>query len=63
MALKKQATPKCWRSKEAKEIVVAVQPGGWTSGTHRQRASEGHLIITVFSKVATSRSFLSTPSA
>jgi hypothetical protein len=25
MALKKQATPKRWRSKEAKEIVAAVQ--------------------------------------
>ena len=25
MALKKQATPKRWRSKEAKEIVIAVR--------------------------------------
>jgi hypothetical protein len=29
MALKKQATPKRWRSKEAKEIVAAVQ---WAGG-------------------------------
>jgi hypothetical protein len=28
MALKKQATPKRWRSKEAKEIVAAVQRAG-----------------------------------
>jgi hypothetical protein len=28
MALKKQVTPKRWRSKEAKEIVAAVQRAG-----------------------------------
>jgi hypothetical protein len=28
MALKKQPTPKRWRSKEAKEIVAAVQQAG-----------------------------------
>ena len=39
MALKKQATPKRWRSKQAKEIVAAVQ---WAGGAHRERASEGH---------------------
>jgi hypothetical protein len=33
MALKKQSTPKRWRSKEAKEIVAAVQ---------RRRASGAH---------------------
>jgi hypothetical protein len=38
MALKKQATPKCWRSKEAKEIVAAVQRAG---GAHGERASAG----------------------
>jgi hypothetical protein len=33
MALKKQATPKRWRSKEAKEIVAAVQRrvGRWSA--------------------------------
>jgi hypothetical protein len=39
MALKKQPTPKRWRSKEAKEIVAAVQ---WAGGAHRERAFEGH---------------------
>jgi hypothetical protein len=38
MALKKHATPKRWRSKEAKEIVAAVQRAG---GAHGERASEG----------------------
>jgi hypothetical protein len=41
MALKKQATPKRWRSKEAKEIVAAVQRRR-ASGAHRQRAPEDH---------------------
>jgi hypothetical protein len=42
MALKKQATPKRWRSKEAKEIVAAVQRAGGRGGAHRERAFEGH---------------------
>src|SRR4029453_14683741 len=42
MALKKQAAPKRWRSKEAKEIVAAVRrAGGWAGGGPRERASEG----------------------
>lgn len=33
MALKKQATPKRWRSKQAKEMAAAVQRagGGWSA--------------------------------
>jgi hypothetical protein len=41
MALKKQATPKRWRSKEAKEIVAAVQRRR-ASGAHCERAPEDH---------------------
>jgi hypothetical protein len=41
MALKKQATPKRWRSKEAKEIVVAVQP----AGGQVERTTSGHLKV------------------
>jgi hypothetical protein len=39
MALKKQATPKRWRSKEAKEIVAAVQ----RAGGQVERTASGHL--------------------
>jgi hypothetical protein len=42
MALKKQATPKRWRSKEAKEIVTAVQ----RAGGQVERTASGHLKIT-----------------
>jgi hypothetical protein len=42
MALRKQPTPKPWRSKEAKQIVAAVQRAGGQGGAHRQRPSEGH---------------------
>src|SRR5215211_3842131 len=41
MALKKQATPKRWRSKEAKEIVTAVQ----RAGGEVERTASGHLKI------------------
>jgi hypothetical protein len=39
MALKKQATPKRWRSKKVKEIVAAVQQ----AGGHVERTASGHL--------------------
>jgi hypothetical protein len=39
MALKKQPTPKRWRSKEAKEIVAAVQ----RAGGQVERTASGHL--------------------
>ena len=39
MALKKQPTPKRWRSKEAKEIVAAVQ----RAGAQVERTASGHL--------------------
>ena len=42
MALKKQTTPKRWRSKEAKEIVTAVQ----RAGGQVERTASGHLKIT-----------------
>jgi hypothetical protein len=42
MALKKQATPKRWRSKEAKEIVAAVQ----RAGGQVERTASGHLKVT-----------------
>src|SRR5918992_5566706 len=41
MALKKQATPKRWRSKEAKEIVAAVQ----RAGGQGERTASGHLKV------------------
>ena len=41
MALKKQATPKRWRSKEAKEIVTAVQ----RAGGQVERTASGHLKV------------------
>jgi hypothetical protein len=41
MALKKQATPKRWRSKEAKAIVAAVQ----RAGGQVERTASGHLVI------------------
>jgi hypothetical protein len=41
MALKKQASPKRWRSKEAKEIVVAVQ----RAGGQVERTASGHLKV------------------
>src|SRR5215211_4209147 len=41
MALKKQATPKRWRSKEAKEIVASVQ----RAGGQVERTASGHLKI------------------
>jgi hypothetical protein len=41
MALKKQATPKRWRSKEAKEIVAAVQ----RAGGRVERTASGHLKV------------------
>ena len=41
MALKKQATPKRWRSKEAKEIVAAVQ----RAGGQVERTASGHLRV------------------
>ena len=39
MAMKKQVTPKRWRSKEAKEIVAAVQ----RAGGRVERTASGHL--------------------
>jgi hypothetical protein len=42
MALKKQANPKRWRSKEAKEVVAAVQ----RAGGQVERAASGHLKVT-----------------
>jgi hypothetical protein len=39
--LKKQSTPKRWRSKEAKEIVAAVQ----RAGGHVERTASGHLKV------------------
>jgi hypothetical protein len=42
MALKKQANPKRWRSKEAKEIVAAVQ----RAGGQVERTASGHLKVT-----------------
>jgi hypothetical protein len=41
MALKKQATPRRWRSKQAKEIVAAVQ---WAGG-QVERTASGHLKV------------------
>jgi len=41
MALKKQATPKRWRSKEAKEIIAAVQ----RAGGQVERTASGHLKV------------------
>ena len=41
MALKKQATPKRWRSKEAKKIVAAVQ----RAGGQVERTASGHLKV------------------
>jgi hypothetical protein len=41
MALKKQSTPKRWRSKEAKEIVAAVQ----RAGGQVERTASGHLKV------------------
>src|SRR5512132_3684766 len=41
MALKKQATPKRWRSKEAKQIVAAVQ----RAGGQVERTASGHLKV------------------
>ena len=41
MALKKQVTPKRWRSKEAKAIVAAVQ----RAGGQVERTASGHLKV------------------
>jgi hypothetical protein len=41
MALKRRATPKRWRSKEAKEIVAAVQ----RAGGQVERTASGHLRV------------------
>jgi hypothetical protein len=41
MALKKRATPKRWRSKEAREIVAAVLQAGGTV----ERTASGHLKV------------------
>ena len=41
MALKKPAAPKRWRSKEAKEIVAAVQ----RAGGQVERTASGHLKV------------------
>lgn len=41
MALKKHATPKRWRSKEAKEIVAAVR----RAGGQVERMASGHLKV------------------
>jgi hypothetical protein len=41
MALKKQPAPKRWRSKEAKEIVAAVQ----RAGGQVERTASGHLKV------------------
>jgi hypothetical protein len=42
VALKKQAAPKRWRSKEAKELVAAVQ----RAGGRVERTASGHLKVT-----------------
>lgn len=42
MALKKQKTPKRWRSKEARDIVKAVEEAGGTV----ERTANGHLKVT-----------------
>jgi hypothetical protein len=42
MAVKKHATPKRWRSKEAKEIVAAVR----RAGGQVERTASGHLKVT-----------------
>jgi hypothetical protein len=42
VALKKQVTPKRWRSKEAKEFVAAVQ----RAGGQVERTASGHLKVT-----------------
>jgi hypothetical protein len=42
MALKKPAAPKRWRSKEAKELVAAVQ----RAGGRVERTASGHLKVT-----------------
>ena len=41
MALKKQVTPKRWRSKQAKQIVAAVQ----RAGGQVERTASGHLKV------------------
>jgi hypothetical protein len=41
MALKKQATPRRWRSKQAKQIVAAVQ----RAGGRVERTASGHLRV------------------
>jgi hypothetical protein len=41
MALKKQSTPKRWRSKQAKEIVAAVE----RAGGQVERTASGHLKV------------------
>jgi hypothetical protein len=41
MALKKQSSPRRWRSKEAKEIVAAVQ----RAGGQVERTASGHLKV------------------
>jgi hypothetical protein len=41
MALKKQVTPKRWRSKQAKQIVAAVQ----RAGRQVERTASGHLKV------------------
>ncbi len=41
MAVKKHATPKRWRSKEAKEIVAAVR----RAGGRVERTASGHLKV------------------
>jgi hypothetical protein len=41
MALKKQATPKRWRSKRAKQLVAAVQ----RAGRQVERTASGHLKV------------------
>jgi hypothetical protein len=41
MALKKRATPKRWRSKEAREIAEAVQ----RAGGQVERTASGHLKV------------------
>jgi hypothetical protein len=42
MALKKQATLKRWRSKQAKQVVAAVQ----RAGGRVERTASGHLKVT-----------------
>ena len=44
MALKKHATPKRWRSKQAKQIVAAVQRAG---GRVERTASGGYRTVPV----------------